>query len=128
MITMSSRGYGLLVLISLIMLLLTNFPIENLAYNIVKSVLTLSLVLFISGYILISLIFKKELKDIEVFILSVGSSICITILSGMITNFIGLEITFTNIMNFVSIITLALAIISFLTSISKKTHSRDIEW
>lgn len=125
---MSSRGYGLLVLISLIMLLLTNFPIENLAYNIVKSVLTLSLVLFISGYILISLIFKKELKDIEVFILSVGSSICITILSGMITNFIGLEITFTNIMNFVSIITLALAIISFLTSISKKTHSRDIEW
>lgn len=125
---MTSRDYSFLVLISLIMLLLINFPFENLVYRIVKSVFALFFVLFISGYSLIILVFKKEFEDVEIFLLSIGLSISITILAGMSIHFMGLEITFANIMNLVSIITLTLTIIGFLVYISKKTHPRDIEW
>jgi len=109
-------------IISFIMLFLTNFSIENLLYYAAKSALALSLVLFISGYSLISLIFSKELKTIEVFVISIGTSISITILAGMIIHFLSLEISFANIMNLVSIITLILAFFGFLRVVLKKVY------
>ena len=107
-------------IISFIMLFLTNFSIENLLYYAAKSALALSLVLFISGYSLISLIFSKELKPIEVFVLSVGVSISITISAGMVVHFLSLTISFANIMNLVSIMTLILAFFGFLRVTLKK--------
>jgi len=109
-------------IIAFIMLLLTIFTIENSVYYAVKGALALSLVLFISGYSFISLIFSKELKTIEVFVLSVGTSISITILAGMTIHFLGLEISFANIMNLVLIITLILGFFGFLRVILKKVY------
>lgn len=109
-------------LISFIMLFLTNFPFENFLYYATKSVLALSFVLFISGYSFIGLLFDKELEPIEVFVLSVGISISITILAGMIIHFTGLEINFANIMNLVSMITVFIVFFGLLIAISKPVY------
>ena len=120
----TKAGYNFLFIgiICFIMLFLTNSNVENLLYYATKSVLALSLVIFISGYSFVSLIFSKELKNIEVFVLSVGTSISITIVAGMIMYFMSLAISFANIMNLVSIITLILVLLDFLRSISKEVH------
>ena len=114
-------------IISVTMLFISNLPFENLLYYAARNVLALSLVLFISGYSFINLIFSKELKTIEVLVLGVGTSISITILAGMIIHFISLEISFANIINLVSIITLVLVFSRFLKLILKKVYPRGVE-
>lgn len=109
--TNMSHKFLFIVLVCFIMLFLTNFKVENSLYHTIRNVLALSFVIFISGYTFICLIFEKELENVEIFVLSVGASISITILVGMLDYFINLEITFFNFINQVTIITLILSFI-----------------
>jgi uncharacterized membrane protein len=104
-----------------IMLFLINFNFQNIIYTIIKTLFVYLFIFFLPGYLFVNLFFERELKLPEIFVFSVGASISLTILCGMIINFLGIGISIANILNFVSILAL---IFSLLILIKGFPHSK----
>ena len=107
--------FNLIGFLVIITLLLTNFTQESIIFIIVRNILAITFILFLSGYTLVSILFKKEKLEFSEFLTHcVGLSICISILCAMLVHFSGLKINFVNIVNLITMTTMILAFLNFL--------------
>lgn len=114
----------IILVLSLVMIFLINFNFQHIIYTIFKYVLIYSFILFLSGYSFVILFYKKEKPTTsEIFILSIGMSISLTILCGIFIHVLGMRISSTAILNLVSLLTIIFSLPNTLkTFLSLKTE------
>lgn len=116
------RGLYLLAAVFVLMgvMLFWNYLLpQNAFFSTVTSLVSLVFIFLLPGYILSYLIFEKVDRS-EKLILSLGFSICVTILAGMIVHFAQMKISFVHIMYGVLILSLILAISAVLKHRAKR--------
>jgi len=115
---------SIFVALTIAMFFLIYFPSQNILFNGIKSVLSLLFIFFIPGYVLTYLLFQNRKGMAELLILSIGSSVCITILMGMTIDFVHMKINFFNIMFSVLSVSLILNVLLFLKEIIAPTEKK----
>lgn len=108
-----------------VMSLLVNFSFQSIFLSIIKTIFVYLFIFFLPGYFFVNLLFEKELKISETLVLSIGASICLTILSGMIVHFLGIRISIANILNFLSILTIILLVSFFVKNFSSSKPKKE---
>lgn len=103
----------LLAALLLTSLFFINFETSNAILSIIKTVLMISTVIFIPGYLLTKLLFNKSLEIAELLVISIGLSIALVILSGIAINFSDLLISARTMLNLVWFIAFVLVLIGF---------------
>jgi uncharacterized membrane protein len=100
--------FPLIVVLVICMILFTNIVSTNLFFIVARSILSLIFILFLPGFFLIKILFKRT-ELAELIVLSVCLSICITIIHALILHLLNITINFSNILNPLSVTTLVLS-------------------
>jgi uncharacterized membrane protein len=100
--------FPLTVVLVVCMILFTNIVSTNLFFIIARSILSLIFILFLPGFFITKILFKRT-ELAELIVLSVCLSICITIIHALILHLLSITINFSNILNPLSVTTLVLS-------------------
>lgn len=113
----------LIVILAISLILLTSFNQVPIIFIIIRNILAIIFILFLSGYVLVSILFQEEKLEFSEFsIYCIGLSICISILDSMIIHFLGIKVNFVNIVNIISITTIILTVVNFFKVPLLKKH------
>ena len=114
-----SNLFLLNIILVICMIFLTNIISVNLFFIVIRPIFSLIFILFLPGFLLMKLLFKKiELPKLVA--LSVFLSVCISIMDALVLHLLNVTINFVNIMNFLCLIVLALSPLLYLREKVKK--------